>query len=75
VENDYQIKELLIALIQWITVNLKSYASIASYVEEIYDHKISAAEISGITDKLLPIINEWCSRPLQSIYPIVFMVF
>ncbi len=34
------------------------YRDIASYVEEIYDHKISAAEISGITDKLLPIINE-----------------
>ncbi len=51
------------------------YRDIASYVEEIYDHKISAAEISGITDKLLPIINEWRSRPLQSVYPIVFMVF
>ncbi len=49
------------------------YRDIASYVEEIYDHKISAAEISGITDKLLPIINEWRSRPLQSVYPIVFM--
>lgn len=51
------------------------YRDIASHVEEIYDHKISAAEISSITDKLLPIINEWRSRPLQSVYPIVFMVF
>ncbi len=50
-----------------------SYRDIASHVEEIYDHKISAAEISSITDKLLPIINEWRSRPLQSVYPIVFM--
>ncbi|GFQ73422.1 probable transposase for insertion sequence element ISRM3-like [Trichonephila clavata] len=30
-----------------------SYRDIASHVEEIYDHKISAAEISSITDKLL----------------------
>lgn len=51
------------------------YRDIASHVEEIYDHKISAAEISSITDKLLPVINEWRSRPLQSVYPIVFMVF
>lgn len=50
-----------------------SYRDIASHVEEIYDHKISAAEISSITDKLLPVINEWRSRPLQSVYPIVFM--
>lgn len=34
------------------------YRDIASHVEEIYDHKISAAEISSITDKLLPVINE-----------------
>ncbi|RDD33723.1 Transposase [Wolbachia endosymbiont of Cylisticus convexus] len=49
------------------------YRDIASHVEEIYDHKISAAEISSITDKLLPVINEWRGRPLQSVYPIVFM--
>ncbi|CAH2559795.1 IS256 family transposase [Cardinium endosymbiont of Oedothorax gibbosus] len=50
-----------------------SYKSIAVHVEEIYDHKVSAAEISSITDSLLPIINEWRNRPLQSVYPIVFM--
>jgi hypothetical protein len=33
------------------------YRDIASYVEEIYDHKISAAEISSITDKLLTVIT------------------
>ncbi|APR98545.1 IS256 family transposase [Wolbachia endosymbiont of Folsomia candida] len=49
------------------------YRDITSHVEEMYDHKISTAEISNITDKLLPVINEWRSRPLQSIYPIVFM--
>ncbi|GFR09558.1 mutator family transposase [Trichonephila clavata] len=49
------------------------YRDIVSHVEEIYDHKISAAEISSITDKLLPVINEWRSPPLQSVYPIVFM--
>ena len=49
------------------------YRDIESYIEEIYDHKISAAEISSITDKLLPVINEWRSRTLQAVYPIVFM--
>ncbi len=50
-----------------------SCKSIVSHVEEIYDHKVSAAEISSITDTLLPIINEWRNRPLESVYPIVFM--
>lgn len=50
-----------------------SYKSIAAHVEEIYDHKVSSAEISAITDTLLPVINEWRNRPLQSVYPIVFM--
>ena len=49
------------------------YKDITSHVEDIYDHKISAAEISSITDKLLPVINEWRGRPLQGVYPIVFM--
>ena len=50
-----------------------SYNDISDHIEDIYDHKISAATISSITDKLLPAINEWRSRPLQSIYPIIFM--
>ena len=50
-----------------------SYKSIAAHIEEIYDHKVSAAEISSITDSLLPVINEWRNRPLESVYPIVFM--
>jgi putative transposase len=29
--------------------------------------------ISTVTDKLIPIITEWRSRPLESIYPIIFL--
>ena len=49
------------------------YKDISSHIEDFYDHKISEAAISNITDRLLPIINEWRSRPLQAVYPIVFM--
>ena len=38
-----------------------------------YDHKISNAEISSITDKLLPLLIEWRSRTLEKVYPIVFL--
>ena len=29
--------------------------------------------VSNITDKLLPQIEEWQNRPLDSVYPIVFI--
>jgi transposase-like protein len=29
--------------------------------------------ISSVTDKLLPVITQWRSRPLESIYPIIFL--
>lgn len=50
-----------------------SYQDIASHIKEIYDFDVSAATISAVTDKLLPLIAEWRSRPLEEIYPIVFL--
>jgi putative transposase len=50
-----------------------SYQDIASHIKEIYDFDVSAATISAVTDKLLPMIAEWRSRPLEEIYPIVFL--
>ena len=32
-----------------------------------------SAKISQVTDKLLPAITEWRNRPLESVYPIVFL--
>lgn len=34
---------------------------------------VSTAKISQVTDKLLPVITEWRNRPLESVYPIVFL--
>jgi putative transposase len=50
-----------------------SYQDIASHIKEIYDFDVSAAAISAVTDKLLPMIAEWRSRPLEEIYPIMFL--
>jgi len=35
--------------------------------------EISPATISRVTDKVLPQIEEWRTRPLESVYPLVFM--
>jgi len=50
-----------------------SYSDISNHLKEIYDFDTSPATISSVTDRLLPVINEWRSRPLDDFYPIVFL--
>lgn len=46
---------------------------ISSHVEEIYGFGMSEGMVSRITNKILPTIEEWQSRPLDSVYPFVFL--
>jgi len=39
----------------------------------IYGVEASASLISRITDKIMPQIAEWQARPLESVYPVVFL--
>ena len=50
-----------------------STRNISNYVKEIYAMGISTTEISHITDKVIPAMNEWRNRPLESIYSFVFL--
>lgn len=50
-----------------------SYEAISEHLAEMYGFEVSSAKISLITDKLLPLITEWRNRPLESVYPIVFL--
>ena len=50
-----------------------SYQDIASHLKEMYDFDVSPGTISAVTDKLLPLITEWRNRPLEAIYPILFL--
>lgn len=50
-----------------------SYEAIAEHLAEMYGLEVSSAKISLITDKLLPTITEWRNRPLEAVYPIVFL--
>ncbi len=49
-----------------------SQRDIGDNIKEIYGAEISQTLISRITDKILPEVNEWQNRPLESIYPIVY---
>ncbi len=49
------------------------YRDISKHMEEIYGIEISKSSITAITDKILPKIKEWQNRPLDEIYPIIFL--
>ncbi len=46
---------------------------IEKHLESIYGIDASPELISRITDKILPLVTEWQSRPLEEVYAIVFM--
>lgn len=50
-----------------------SLSDIRDFMEDMYGVEISPATISRVTDKVLPQIEEWRNRPLESVYPFVFM--
>lgn len=50
-----------------------SYADITKHIEEIYQISISTATISAITDKIIDKVKAWQSRPLDSMYPFVWL--
>ena len=50
-----------------------SYQDIASHVAELYGLSVSSATISAVTDKLIPELEQWRARPLQSHYPFVWL--
>jgi transposase-like protein len=50
-----------------------STRDIEDHIKDIYGVDISANTVSKITDKIIPLITEWQSRPLERVYPIVYL--
>ena len=46
---------------------------ISDQIEDIYGFECSEGFISNVTDKILQEIDDWQKRPLDSVYPIVFI--
>lgn len=46
---------------------------ISEQIEDIYGFECSESFISNVTDKILQDIDDWQKRPLDSVYPIVFI--
>ncbi|WP_026711886.1 IS256 family transposase [Flavobacterium filum] len=50
-----------------------SYSDIQNHLKEMYDFEVSDGTISSITDRILPEIKEWQNRPLESVYPLIWL--
>ncbi len=50
-----------------------SYADIQDHLLDLYGLDVSAGKLSSITDKIIPKIQEWQGRRLESVYAIVWL--
>lgn len=50
-----------------------SYTDIAGHIEEIYRIELSIATVSAVTDKIITRVKEWQQRPLEAVYPFVWL--
>jgi putative transposase len=46
---------------------------VAAHFDEVYGAKVSRDTVSRITDKVLEEMTEWAQRPLNSVYPVLFI--
>ena len=46
---------------------------IQSFIGEIYGGEVSPQTISNITDKVLPLVEEWRNRQLKEVYAITYI--
>jgi len=50
-----------------------SYKDISAHLQDIYGIEVSTGTLSAVTDKIIHTVKEWQARPLESIYPIVWL--
>lgn len=50
-----------------------SFRDISDHIHQMYDVEISHATLSEITERVIPQVKEWQSRPLESLYTIVWL--
>ena len=50
-----------------------SQRDIAEQIKELYDVEISPELVTKITEKIMPEVTAWQNRPLEKVYPFIFM--
>jgi putative transposase len=60
-------------LVLSLTARGLTTGEIAAHFAEVYGATVSKDTISRITDKVLEEMAEWCNRPLDRVYPVLFI--
>ncbi|SUG40528.1 Transposase for insertion sequence element ISRM3 [Salmonella enterica subsp. arizonae] len=50
-----------------------SCQDISREIEDLYAFSVSTATISAVTDKVIPELKQWQQRPLEKVYPFVWL--
>lgn len=50
-----------------------SYRDLQDHLKDMCGAEISVGTLNAITDRILPEILEWQARPLESLYPVVWL--
>lgn len=50
-----------------------SYADIQHHLKDMYGVDISDGTLTAITDRIIPSIKEWQNRPLEGLYPVIWL--
>jgi transposase-like protein len=50
-----------------------SVRDIQNHLDDLYGYELSTTTISNITERIMVKVDEWQNRPLEAIYPIIFM--
>jgi transposase-like protein len=50
-----------------------THGEICAHLAEVYGAEVSKDRITAITDRVMDGLNEWQSRPLDSVYPVIFI--
>jgi transposase-like protein len=50
-----------------------THGDISAHLAEVYGASVSKQTISTITDKVMDGMAEWQNRPLDSVYPVIFI--
>src|SRR3954453_19306602 len=59
-------------VLSWTAKGLTT-GEVSAHFAEVYGARVSKDTVSRITDKVMEEMAEWCNRPLEAVYPVVFI--